>query len=105
MQFLMVGSLPPDASDSSRHPNFARLLQEEQAHTRKAYMDGSIRQIWLKSPGPGAVAILEAASLEDARKLALSFPLAQAGLLDVNVIGLAPYAAFGAAERVSADTK
>jgi len=95
MQFLMVGNLQPDALDSSRHPNIKRLLQEEQAHARKAYMDGSIRQIWLQSPGPGAVALLEANSLDEARRLALSFPLAQAGLLSVNVIAVTPYAGFG----------
>ena len=97
MQFLMVGTLPPDALDSGRHPNIRQLLQEEQAHAKKSYMEGSIRQIWLQSPGPGAVAILEANSIEDATKLALSFPLAQAGLLSVNVVALAPYAGFGAA--------
>lgn len=96
MQFLMVGNLQPDALDSGRHPNINRLLQEEQAHARKAYMDSSIRQIWLQSPGPGAVALLEANSLEDARRLALTFPLAKAGLLSVNVIALIPYAGFGA---------
>lgn len=95
MQFLMIGNLPPDALDSSRHPDIKRLLQEEQAHAKKSYMDGSIRQIWLQSPGPGAIALLEANSIEDARKFALSFPLAQAGLLNVNVIALTPYAGFG----------
>lgn len=95
MQFLLIADLSPDATDAAQHPDFRRLLQEEQAHSRKAYMDGWIRQIWMQSPGPGAVALLEANSLEDARKLALSFPLAQAGLLNVNVIALAPYAGFG----------
>ena len=93
----MIGSLPPDALDSSRHPNIKHLLQEEQSHARKSYVDGAIRQIWLQTPGPGAVALLEADSLEAARKLALSFPLAQAGILNVDVIALAPYAGFGAA--------
>lgn len=92
MQFLLVGDLQPD---SGKHPEFKRLLAEEQAHARKSYVDGSIRQIWLQSPGPGAIAILEANSLEDAQRLASSFPLAQAGLLKVKVIALTPYAGFG----------
>ena len=96
-QFLMVANLEPKALDSCRHPNIKSLLQEEQAHARKAYMDGAIRQIWLQSPGPGAVALLEANSLDAARTVALSFPLAQAGLLNVTVIALSPYAGFGAA--------
>ena len=96
-QFLLVATLAPDALDRGRHPNINELLQEEQSHARKAYMDGSIRQIWLQSPGPGAVALLEANSLDDACRVALSFPLAQAGLLKVNVIALIPYSGFGAA--------
>ena len=94
MQFLLVGTLQPDAL-SGKHPEITRLIEEERAHARKAYMEGSIRQIWMRSPEPGAVAILEANSLEDARKIAQSFPLAQAGLLDVKVIALTPYAGFG----------
>ena len=94
-QFLMVGNLQPDALNGGQPPNIPHLLQEEQAHARKAYMDGAIRQIWLQSQGRGAVALLEANSLEDARRIAFSFPLAQAGLLDVNVIALTPYAGFG----------
>ena len=97
MQFLLVGDLQPEAFEAGRHPEIKRLLAEEQAHARKSYIEGSIRQIWLQSPGPGAVAILEANSLEDAQKLAFSFPLAQAGLLKVKVIALTPYAGFGAA--------
>jgi hypothetical protein len=80
-QFRLVGDLDPDVLESGRHPEINRLLEEARAHARKAYMDGSIRQMWLQSPGPGAVAILEANSLDDAQKVALSFPLAQAGLL------------------------
>lgn len=94
-QFLLVATLDPNALEGGRHPNIKDLLQEEQAHAKRAYLDGSIRQIWLQSPGHGAIALLEANSLDEARRLALSFPLAQAGLLNVNVIALAPYAGFG----------
>lgn len=96
MQFLLVGTLHPDAL-SGRHPEINRLLDEERAHARKGYMEGTIRQMWLQSPDPGAIAILEASSLDDARKFALSFPLAQAGLLEVKIIALTPYAGFAGA--------
>jgi hypothetical protein len=46
-------------------------------------------QIWLATPGPGAVGIVEADSLEHAERVAEGFPLAQAGLLEVEVIALA----------------
>ena len=44
----------------------------------------------------GAVAILEAESAEQAQKIAMQLPLAQAGLLDIRVIGLMPFDGFGA---------
>lgn len=91
-QFLLVGTVRPGAFQK---PEIKRLLEEEATHARKAYMDGTIRQMWLQSPDPGAVAIIESSSIEDARRFASSFPLAQAGLLDVKIIALAPYAGFG----------
>lgn len=95
MQFLVIANLPRDIFKSGRYPDIGRLLEQEKAHARQAYMDGVIRQMWLQSPDPGAVAILEADSLDEARKLASAFPLAQAGLLQVKVIALTPYAGFG----------
>ena len=96
MQFVLVANLRHDAQHDGVSADFPRLLRDEKAHTRKAYMAEAIRQIWLQSPGPGAVAILEAESLEQAREIAMQFPLAQAGLLDISVIGLVPYDGFGA---------
>ena len=91
MQFMMIGDLPQDIF---QHPNIGRLLEQEKAHARNAYMDGVIRQMWLQSPNPGAVAILESDSLDEAQRVASAFPLAQAGLLKVKVIALTPYAGF-----------
>jgi uncharacterized protein YciI len=95
MQFVLVGNLPSDVLESGRYPNIKQLLEEEKAHARKAYLEGSIRQMWLQSPGLGAVAIIEANSLEDAERLGKGFPLAKAGLLDVKIIGIVPYTGFG----------
>jgi hypothetical protein len=92
----MVANLKPGAKQSGSGPDFPQLLRDEKAHTRKAYMEGAIRQVWLQSPGGGAVAILEAESAEQAQKIAMQLPLAQAGLLDIRVIGLMPFDGFGA---------
>jgi hypothetical protein len=96
MQFVMVANLKPGAKQSGGCTDFQQLLKDEKAHTRSAYMEGAIRQVWLQSPGPGAIAILEAESPEQAQKIAMQLPLAQAGLLDVSVIGLMPFDGFGA---------
>ncbi|MQB46140.1 muconolactone Delta-isomerase family protein [Rhizobium sp. ICMP 5592] len=95
MQFLIVAGLRAGALDNGPPANFEQLIEEEKAHARQAYVQGSIRQIWLQTPGPGAVAIVEADTPEDAERVFAEFPLAEAGLLDGKVIGLAPYAGFG----------
>lgn len=44
--------------------DISRLLDEEQVHGKRACMEGVIRQMWLQSPDPSAVAILEADSTD-----------------------------------------
>jgi hypothetical protein len=68
--------------------NFEQIVEKEKAHAKKGYLEGSPSQIWLVTPGPGAVGIVEADSLEHAERVAEGFPLAQAGLLEVEVIVL-----------------
>jgi hypothetical protein len=46
MQFLMIGNLQPSSLETA---NIKQMIQEETAHAKKAYMEGSIRQIWLAS--------------------------------------------------------
>jgi muconolactone delta-isomerase len=94
MQFVLVADLRPGTLESGRPANFEQLVEQEKLHVRKAYLEGSIRQIWLQTPGPGAVAILEAGSLQEAEKAVAGFPLARAGLLEVRIIALAPFAGF-----------
>jgi hypothetical protein len=95
MQFLILAKLTSGFLDKGLPANFAQILEEETAHAKTGYLKGSLRQIWLQQPGPGAVAIIEADSLEAAEKVAAGFPLAQAGLLEAQVIALAPYTGFG----------
>jgi hypothetical protein len=95
MQFLIVAGMRPGMLESGLPENFEQLIEQEIAHAKKDYLKGSLRQIWLQTPGPGAVAIVEADSLESAEKIVADFPLSQAGFLDAKVIALMPYAGFG----------
>lgn len=94
MQFLLIANLRPRALEGGA-ADISQMIEEEKAHARKAYMEGSIRQMWLQTRSQGAIAILEADSLEHARTLAAGFPLAQASLLETQVIELIPYEGFG----------
>jgi hypothetical protein len=61
--------------------------------------DGLVRQIWSRADARGAVMILEAASLEDARAVVAKLPLMQSGHLQIDsIIPLIPYRAFGPAK-------
>lgn len=95
MQFLIVANLRAGVIESGLPENFEQLLEKETAQARQGYLDGSLRQIWLQQPDPAAVAIVEAQSLEDAKRVAAAFPLVEAKLVDSHVIALAPYSGFG----------
>ena len=74
--------------------DFAPHLESEADHARKLYSQGVVRQIFGRADLPGAVLILEAASLEDARSQAGTLPLVQKEMLDIEVIPLVPYRGF-----------
>ena len=94
MQFLALAKPRPDLFAKGPPAGFEEVLQEEQARARKAYAEGWLRQIWLRQSGRGAVAIVEAASLEEAEALFNDFPMYRAGYLESEIIPLAPYSGF-----------
>lgn len=50
MQFLLVANLRSGVLESGRSANFEQFIEQEKAHARKAYLEGSLRQIWLRTP-------------------------------------------------------
>ena len=70
-----------------------RLRETQQART--LYAEGHLRQIWYRDDVPGACILWEADSEEHVRTLVATLPLVQAGLLDVTIVPLKPYAGFG----------
>ena len=74
--------------------DFTPLLEPEAERARTMYAEGTIRAMWARKDVPGAVILLEADSLEAAQAAFDSLPLAQRGMLGVQIIPLAPYRAF-----------
>jgi muconolactone delta-isomerase len=84
---------------SQRRPEFAgqpdaNLVEEEQNKARELYTSGAIRQIWHRADRPGACILWEAGSEEEVLALFHSLPFTQAGMTEVTVVPLKPYAGF-----------
>lgn len=95
MQFLSISrrrtdAFPPEAFTPE-------LVGREAARVKQLYAAGSLRQIWKRGDMPGAVILWESASEKEVRALLSSFPLFEAGMLEiVSVTPLEPYAGFSA---------
>jgi muconolactone delta-isomerase len=71
-------------------------LEAEAERARQLYGDGVFRQVWSRKDHPGAVLLIEAASLDEANAALESLPLKQRGMLFVDaVVPLLPYRGFG----------
>jgi muconolactone delta-isomerase len=92
MQFLSVSRRK---TESFAESEFASRAAAEAERARAMYAEGFIRQIWTRRDVPGACILWEADSEEHVRELLNSLPLAAAGMLEITVIPLRPYAGFG----------
>jgi hypothetical protein len=92
MQFAIIFSLNPEKAQT---PPPTELREAEFEAVRGFYMDGLMRQIWLKSDGSGAVAIVEADSADVAAKRLNEMPMVRSGVLQTPVVvPLVPYPGF-----------
>lgn len=96
MQFL---SLSTRRTDRFSEAQFTGLVDAEASRARELYAEGFIRQIWHRGDLPGACMVLEAGSLDEARARLHTLPLIRAGMLDVSIVPLEPYAGFVAGPR------
>jgi hypothetical protein len=68
---------------------FAVMPQEARA-TVKLYLDGKIREWFSRADGKGVVFLVEATSVDDARAIIESLPLAKEQLMDSQYIPVGP---------------
>jgi muconolactone delta-isomerase len=90
MQFLTISHRRTGFTDA----DFAARVADEVRQARALYAQGAIRQIWHRADIPGACILWEAESEEHARSLLSTLPFAQAGMLEVSIVPLKPYAGF-----------
>jgi hypothetical protein len=95
MQFLTISQRRGGFTEA----DFAARVDDEVRQARTLYAEGRIRQIWHRGDVPGACILLEADSEAHARELLETLPFMQAGMLEVSIVPLRPYAGFGPAKR------
>lgn len=79
---------------SSSGPDFKPHLQAEAARVWELHQAGIIRELYFHRDEHTAVLILESENLEAAQQTLASLPLVQAGLIEFELIPLAPYSGF-----------
>jgi muconolactone delta-isomerase len=81
---------------------FQPLLKDEARRVWELQQTGALREIYFDAARHTAVLVLECTDAEEARQLLRGLPLAAAGLIEFEVITLAPYTGFA---RLFTDVK
>jgi muconolactone delta-isomerase len=93
MQFLSISrrrtdAFPPEAFTPE-------LIAREAQRVKALYATGILRQIWKRNDTPGAAILWEAASEAEVRDTLATFPIFEAGMLEIQtLVPLEPYAGF-----------
>ena len=90
MQFLSISHL----RDGLTEADYAALVEGEIRRARILYAEGFIRQIWHRTDVRGACLLWEAENERQVQDMLRTFPFVQAGIVEVSLIPLRPYAGF-----------
>jgi hypothetical protein len=92
MQFMVSVVLNPAKASA---PPATELVEAEFEAVRTHYMNGLLRQIWLRADGSGGILLAEAESSEAVAEAFGALPMVRAGVLNApEVVPLAPYWGF-----------
>lgn len=92
MQFVAVVRRRTEAFTDD---DFAPILEPEAEQLRALYAAGKVRAAWSREDVPGAVLLLECDGRNDAEAAMGTLPLAQRGMLEVQIIPMHGYRGFG----------
>lgn len=81
-------------SEKHKPEDFAPHLEAESAHAMKLFADETVREIYSRNDGKGAILVLEAENEEEAKKIVDELPMAKLGLLSFDIYGIKPYRGF-----------
>ncbi|SHM88439.1 hypothetical protein SAMN05216593_104111 [Pseudomonas asturiensis] len=88
MKLLCLDIPQPGATLEKYEPH----MLDEARHAWQLYKNGVVRDFYFRQDRPGVALIAECESVEAARAALREFPLAQAGLIDWEIIPLGPFA-------------
>jgi hypothetical protein len=92
MQFMVSVVLNSEKANAAPPKE---LAEAEFEAVRVHYMDGLLRQIWLRADGSGGIILAEAESAEIVAETFATLPMVRAGVLQKpDVVALAPYWGF-----------
>lgn len=73
---------------------FQPLLKDEARRVWELQQSGALREIYFSADQHTAILMLECPSVDEARRVLSSLPLVTAGLIEFEIIPLAPYDGF-----------
>jgi hypothetical protein len=92
MQFMVSVVLNPGKAAT---PPPKELVEAEFEAIRGHYMNGMVRQIWLRADGSGGIILAEADTAETVEQTFAALPMVRAGVLAApEIVPLAPYWGF-----------
>jgi muconolactone delta-isomerase len=90
MKILALEKDVPGVTAEQFHPH----LKAEAARVWELYQRGVLREIYFRQDRHAAVLVLECETVEDAGRILATMPLVAHGLIEFDVIPLAPYPGF-----------
>jgi hypothetical protein len=91
MKFLAIGNITKPLSPEQRQ----QIMPIEVPATLKLYLDGRIEQFFYRQDKPGVVFLMNADTVEDARKAVEALPLVTEGFAQYDVFPVGPLAPLG----------
>ncbi len=91
MKILAIDKILPTATEE----NIRGVVIKDALHTWVLYTKDVVREFYFRKDRPGVVLILECASVEEAKTLLKTFPMAKAGVVEFDVIPLGHFVPFG----------
>ena len=92
---MQVLAIARRRTESFSEEEFAALLEPEAEAIRSLYARGIVRAAWSREDVLGAVVLLEAANVDEARAFFNEAPLVARGMIEVQFIALRGYRGFG----------
>jgi hypothetical protein len=86
MKVFALGTFAKPLTDEQRK----QILPKEVPDTLRMYLDGKIDQFWSRQDQSGVVFLMNAASVEEARAMVETLPLAANGYLVFEYIAVGP---------------